>query len=197
MANEEDVILLHQALRQGDAAWDAWGRRRPKFPDLRGIDLPGVDLRSFDLSLADLRRANLSRSNLTGADLSKADLSDAILAETMLITTKFVGAKLSGTNFRMAELRGADFREAELVKTIFGDVDLTDVSGLHQCTHSGPCIIDSQTLWKSGELPEEFLTGAGIPETLIQYLPSLVAPAIRLMIKNLKIKSTEIFCEPT
>src|SRR5262245_39860572 len=45
--------------------------------------------------------------------------------------------------------------------------------------YSGPCMIDVQTLEKSGPLPVAFLRGAGLPDRLIEYLPSLLNEAIQ------------------
>jgi hypothetical protein len=74
---------------------------------------------------------------------------------------------------------GANLSEARLVKTIFGDVDLAHVIGLDTCNHLGPSSIDHLTLQKSGPLPLAFLRGVGLPDKLIEYLPSLLNQAIQ------------------
>jgi hypothetical protein len=54
-------------------------------------------------------------------------------------------------------------------------------SGLHPRlwgVHLGPSTIDHRTLLKSGRLPLAFLRGCGLPDTLIDYLPSLLSEAI-------------------
>src|SRR4051812_26952078 len=100
-------------LKQGVDAWNAWRRENPgERPRLSGAILNG----------AILRWANLSTADLNGTILNGADLRGAILN----------GAKL----------RGADLTGAMLSRTVFGDVDLTEVKGLDQCEHSGPSIID-------------------------------------------------------
>jgi TIR domain len=53
------------------------------------------------------------------------------------------------------------------------------VKGLHQCRHAGPSIVDFQTLKNSGPLPIAFLRGVGLPDNLIEYLPSLLLKAIQ------------------
>jgi TIR domain len=44
---------------------------------------------------------------------------------------------------------------------------------LEACTHLGPSIIDHRTLEKSSPLPLSFLRGVGLPDRLIEYLPSI------------------------
>jgi len=59
-------------------------------------------------------------------------------------------------------------------------VDLSAVTGLETCVHRGPSIIDFRTLQRSGRLPLAFLRGVGLPDTLIEYLPSLLNQAIQM-----------------
>lgn len=64
--------------------------------------------------------------------------------------------------------------------TAFADVDLRDVRGLTEATHSGPCTIGIDTLYASGgEIPEVFLRGCGVPDDMIEFARS-IAGAIRL-----------------
>jgi len=108
---------------------------------------PGVRL--------DLRTADLSEADLTGADLRWADL-------------------------RLGNLRGADLTGANVAKalcgwTVFGGVDLSEVKGLDTVQHYAPSVLGIDTLFGSkGKIPEAFLRGCGVPEILIQYLPSLM-----------------------
>ena len=62
---------------------------------------------------------------------------------------------------------------------MFGATRLSEVKGLDKCHHTGPCIIDFQTLQMSGSLPIAFLRGVGLPDNLIEYLPSLLNEAIQ------------------
>ncbi len=60
--------------------------------------------------------------------------------------------------------------------TIFANVDLSEVKGLDSVVHSGPSTIGNDTLFRSrGKIPEGFLRGCGLPDALIEYLPSLIA----------------------
>lgn len=68
----------------------------------------------------------------------------------------------------------------ELYETIFATSDLTGCRGLEACIHFGPSILDHHTLQRSGSLPITFLRGVGLPDALIDYLPSLLNQAIRM-----------------
>ena len=116
-----------------------------------------------DLSNAHLVRANLTEAKLFGADLCGADLTAA-----SLVLTSLNGAKLAGANLA----------ETLLVETVFAFTALTEVEGLDRCHHAGPSIIDFETL-KSGPLPVAFLRGVGLPDNLIENLPSLLNEAIQ------------------
>jgi len=147
--------------------------------DLRDADLSRVtlfeaDLQNADLSSAKLIEANLSRANLGGADLTAVNLFRANLSGIALS-----GADLRLANFSEANLCEADLSEARLSGTIIGDVDLTRTRGLDRCDHWGPSVVDFRTLSQSGNLPINFLRGCGLPDTLIEYLPSLTGAAIR------------------
>jgi hypothetical protein len=88
-------------------------------------------------------------------------------------------ADLSWANLRGANLRDADLSEAFNVETIFSNVDLSGCSNLETIHHLGPSPIDIRTLQRSGPLPLGFLRGVGLPDTLIDYLPSLLDQAIQ------------------
>ena len=147
-------------LKEGFAAWKAWRKQHPDIrPDLYVADLGGANLGGADLSVADLGGANLSGASLVDANLSGASLVDASL--------------------RSADLSGADLAGSRLYETIFADVNLTNVKGLDSCYYVGPSTIDYRTLEKSGKLPLSFLRGCGLPDTFIDYLPSLLNQPIQ------------------
>jgi hypothetical protein len=59
-------------------------------------------------------------------------------------------------------------------------MDLSEAKGLETVRHVGPSTIGTDTIFKSkGKIPEVFLRGAGVPEILITYLPSLVLHPIQ------------------
>ena len=66
-----------------------------------------------------------------------------------------------------------------MYETIFADLDLSSCKGLESCRHSGPCTIDHRTLQRSGPLPLPFLRGVGLPDNLIDHLPSLLNQPIQ------------------
>ncbi len=128
--------------------------------DLRGADLTKADLRRAHLGRADLGAANLRGADLRGANLTKADLRRA--------------------NLLNADLNWADLTEAVVGWTVFGYVDLSRTQGLETVVHSGPSTIGVDTLvYSHGRITEVFLRGAGVPDTFIQYIQSLVGTPIQ------------------
>ena len=151
MANDKHLAIL----RQGSVIWNEWRERSPG-------EKP-------DLNTADLTNTDLSEAHLNGANLSGADLNGANLG----------GAALGWANLTNADLTEADFSGARLFETIFANVDLTDTKGLNACEHVGPSPIDFRTLSRSRNVPLSFLRGCGLPDNLIDYLPSLQGDAIQ------------------
>jgi len=189
MTNAKHVDVL----RQGKEAIRAWRAENPRVlfdlrkADLRGTALRGADLHEANLRQADLRGINLIGANLREADLRQADLRDtdlmgADLREADLIRANLRGADLTGSNLRGADLIGASLRGADLSNavctfTVLDDVDLSSVKGLETVRHFGTSLIGVDTLYRShGRIPEVFLRGCGVPESLITYLPALTCP---------------------
>jgi hypothetical protein len=162
--------------------------------DLRGADLSGADLRGAnfagvrllraDLRGAALHGANLSRAELDGANFNKvtlngADLSGAYLRAATLRSADLTGADLSEAHLEETDLKGANLslvnlREAILYETTISNVDLRGCKNLDSIRHNGPSSIDIRTLQRSGRLPLAFLRGVGLPDNVIDYLPSLL-----------------------
>lgn len=196
MANTKHLKIL----KQGVEAWNKWREENPKItPDLRnakfkgaklsGVNFSQVDLRMANLNNSDLSNANLKVANLVLAELTKtnlagADLSWAKIYETKLYRTNLSNATLNhtrliGTIFWKTYLKDSDFEFAHLAETIFTDVNLSDVKNLGKCNHYGPSNIDHRTLMRSGDLPKEFLSGSGLPDSLIEYYHSLLNQPIQ------------------
>lgn len=133
-----------------------------------------MDLREADLSRADPSGTDLSRAVLGRADLGRANLRQSILRGTNLFDADLSRAVLTDAKLTAANLYGA-----MLYNTVFGNTDLRNVQGLDSCDHVGPSILDHQTLSQSGPLPLAFLRGCGLPDKLIEYLPSLLNEAIQ------------------
>ncbi|MBZ0284330.1 MAG: toll/interleukin-1 receptor domain-containing protein [Anaerolineae bacterium] len=166
-------------------------------------NLAEADLQSTILHNAQLSNAEMTRVNLTGANLSGADLSGARLGSANLVRANLTGTNLSDADLSGADLRGADLRNADLTRadlrrtalaetvltgtqfykaqcggTVFSGVDLSVGINLVTISHSELSYIDTHTLFRSQNLPEVFLRGCGVPESLITYLPSLRGQAI-------------------
>ena len=165
MANPEHLKIL----KQGVESWNKW---RKENPDVRP-DLSEANLIGANRSGANLVRANLVRANLRWANLSSANLSTASLSRGNLS-----GANLHRADLGGADLSGADLSDAALRETVFGDINLSGAKGLESCTYIGPSTVDHRTLAKSGKLPLKFLRGVGLPDTFIDYLPSLLGDAL-------------------
>jgi uncharacterized protein YjbI with pentapeptide repeats len=166
MANPEHL----QSLQQGVEAWKTW---REEHRDIR-LNLRDADLSGANLREANLFRANLDGANLGGANLFRVTLRDADLGEVTLRDADLRDADLSGATLIRAILSRANLSHVLLDETIFVDNDFTTVRGLETCRHGGPSTLDHRTLAKSGPLPLAFLRGCGLPEALIEYLPSIL-----------------------
>jgi uncharacterized protein YjbI with pentapeptide repeats len=173
--------------------------------NLDGANLTGADLNGATLVKASLRKATLNLAHLNSARLAGADLAWANLTRTELIRANLSGANLSranleGTNLTGATLSEANFTEAELdgvifsganlsetiftncsvIESVFSCVDLSSALGLESIQHIGPSTIGIDTIYLSkGKIPELFLRGAGIPDTFISYIGSLVGNPIQ------------------
>jgi len=141
--------------------------------NLRGAYLSETDLRGADLNRADLNRADLTWANLSGTDFNGANLSGAILHGAILHGAILRGADLTQANLTEADLSGANLSQVRLLETVFGNTTLTAVQGIETCQHVGPSTLDHRTIARSWPLPLAFLRGCGLPDTLINYLPSL------------------------
>jgi len=191
MANQEHLDIL----KQGVDVWNAWRKQHREIrPDLSEVDLSEADLSKFNfqftsffitnLSGNNLKGANLNVANLNEANLSGANLSGAILSASSLIQTNLDGANLSRANLTevylmYTKVSGTNFHEAMIGGTTFGNVDLRLAKGLETIRHLGPSTIGTNTLAISeGGIPEAFLRGAGLPDTFITYVRSLVGKPI-------------------
>ena len=105
----------------------------------------------------------------TAADLRGADLGGADLRGADLTRGRPHRANLSG-----ADLAGADLSEAFLFETVFGNTNLTAVRGLETCRPPWPQHPRPSHPRQIGPLPLAFLRGCGLPDALIDYLPSLL-----------------------
>jgi hypothetical protein len=200
MANKEHVRRLREGVAVWNS-W-RYDNREIR-PDLSNVDIGAADLQAANLVWTNLQNSNLAGATLDHADLSHSkldhvnlsggmmravllgatSLKHANLSQARLINTIFDvadltganldGATLYGTNFKKTRMKDVDLSHSDLRNTIFADVDLSTVIGLETCRHTGPSIVDHRTLQKSTEVPLVFLRGIGLPENLIDYLPSI------------------------
>ena len=96
---------------------------------------------------------------------------------------------------RGANLSRGKLLRGHLYETVFSNTDLTAVRGLETCDHIGPSILDHRTLAKSGPLPLAFLRGCGLPEALIEYLPSLLRAFPVLLLLHQLCEKDHVFAE--
>ena len=191
MANPEHLEIL----KQGVEVWNRWRKKSPEVePNLTRADLIGANLREAnlheadlsgaDLSGADLYKANLYKADLIeadliGANLREANLSEANLSETNLSETDLREADLIEAHFRGANLIGANLKNARCWQTAFSNVDLSASEHLEAIRHAGPSTIGIDTLYESkGNIPEAFLRGCGVPDSMIEYAKSLTGSPI-------------------
>lgn len=166
MANPEHVAILEQ----GVWAWNKWRRGKILLiPDLRGVDLRGADLRGISFFHVDLTGADLREADLTGANLIDANLRRAILTQANLSNTKLRSAIFASTM-----VAGVEFSDAYIFQTEIIDVNLSTAIGLEDVIHGGPSSVGIDTIIRSrGQIPEVFLRGAGVPDSMITYMQSL------------------------
>jgi uncharacterized protein YjbI with pentapeptide repeats len=174
-ANLTNANLQDSNLTKVDLSKAKLGRANLRNTKLRHSSLlqaalDAADLREADLYEADMREANLSQASLQSTNLSNASLQGANLSGAILID-----ADLSGTKVDRADLTGATCGS-----TKFTNLNLVSVKGLESLVHLASSSIGVDTLFlSSGMLPEAFLRGVGIPDTLIAYIPSITGQVIQ------------------
>jgi hypothetical protein len=198
MANSEHLAILCQGVEH----WNTWRRANPDIePDLTGADISELAATRSDLGTAQpvadavrlpavnldgsrLQRARFAGMTLMRATMRNADASGVILSMAKLMLLDCRGAKLQGADFsgsdlRMADLSRADLSNARFGDNVFGGTKFRDAQGLSSCIHIMPSTIDLRTLALSGCLPVSFLRGCGLPDRIIEYLPSLLLQPIQ------------------
>jgi len=181
MANQEHLDIL----KQGVQAWEQWRKENSDVQinlsaaDLHGVDLHGVDLSWATLTAATLTAATLTAATLYNVDFRYADIDGVDLNGADLDGADLRGADLTGADLSEADLSNADFNAAIVGSTRFGNVDLSVAKNLETVVHYGPSTIGIDTIYLSqGNIPEAFLKGAGVPDSFIDYMRSLVSNPI-------------------
>lgn len=156
-------------LNEGVQAWNRWRQEHPEIsPDLRKADLHEVAL-----SRIDFRRTNLDGANLRGANLRAALFDYASLCQTDLSNAKLRDVSLHRTFFKETILQHTNFHKASLLDTAFLNVDFSEAINLDTVIHDGSSIIGIDTIQRSkGNVPDIFLSGAGVSEPLVTCIRS-------------------------
>ncbi len=183
-------------MNRGKEKWNLWRKQNPSIvPDLGQYDLAESHLSGYDLSRcnlqgarlryasftgANLREANLKEANLVGAGFMHADLTWADLRGAHLPNAFFNEADLSWADFTGAYLPGATFTKAKVGWTVFGGLNLSTAVGLNTVHHNGPSTIGIDTVYLSGgNIPENFLLGAGVRKEFMEPIRMLAENPIK------------------
>ena len=176
---------------RGVVYWNEWRQRNPDLiPSLDGVNLRGADLRAAKLFNTNIRWADLTGANLQGAvlyqtefyqsclrrcDFSDADMRGAKLHDADISEAVLGGANLYRCDFINTRLVGTSFAGAYCGTTAFSNLDLSGVKGLDAVKHMGPSNVDLLTISRSrGTLPYQFLSAAGIPDSLLEIIRKLI-----------------------
>jgi uncharacterized protein YjbI with pentapeptide repeats len=161
--------------------WNQWREKNPTIKlDLSQenfslIDLSYKNLSHINFKDAYFRGVNLYGANLTNANLSGANLYEANLHGARLANANLKRSNLKGANLYHAILDGADLSESQFAATKLIHNDLSNVKGLETVYHQLSSFISIDTIYLSnGKIPDVFLRGVGISDTLIAYIPSLL-----------------------
>ncbi len=171
-ATPHSEIASVVGLDGGTTSGGTFGETNLTEADLVEANLNGADLTGINLTRANLHRAYLNGAILTGADLTETDLTGVDFSPKM----HFAGASMVvGHYIDGAILKGTNFRRARMTLTTFGNIDLRQAKGLDEVDNYGISSIGIDTIFRSeGQIPEIFLQGAGVPNTFISYMYSLV-----------------------
>src|ERR1043165_3616089 len=125
------------------------------------------------LYLVRIFRCNLSRMTFKG------DISDIQFKNSELINSDFHNCFIDDVIFRSCVLAGCNVTNATIMNTLFDGIDMSKMIGLESVDHSGLNTLSHHTLYLSGNnIPLIFLQAIGMPENLIEYLPSLISTPI-------------------
>ena len=172
---DDEIEKLFQLLREGVSAWNQWRNDNPEYiPDLRKQMITSYTIINSYFAEINMKDARLKLANLSGNNFSKAYFKNADLTATLLNNTNFVKADLSNAKFINANLTGADLhganlKNAKFENTILNNTNLYKAKNLDSIKHSGPSVIDHRSINMSGDLPEIFLQGCGLPDDLIDF----------------------------
>ena len=179
-ANLSGAILNRADLRRANLNRTIFHLAKLSEANLSETYLSGADLREADLRKAFFIRSDLANADLRASNCQRADFRWAYLIKARFNEANLSGANLIEANLTKSELKQANLGEAFVAWSCFGDNDLSDTQGLDEVKHFGPSTIGIDTIYRSkGNIPEEFLRGAGVPEHFICYASHLNAKAFK------------------
>ena len=147
--------------------------------DFSDANMVSIVLRDANLDNAYLLNARVAEGHLERISLKNAVLMGASFRGTNLTDANLTDAKFWLTNLAQAKLFNTDFTNATMGYSFLEFLDLRSVKGLETVNFTGPLSIGVETLYLSkGEISMSFLRNAGVPENLIDYLPSLTTNAL-------------------
>ena len=159
-------------------------QRRAVFRD---ADLSGASFLNARLYGIHAERAIFDHVVFMGADLTKSNLTGASLS----------GAKYWLTNLSSSLLGDSDFHNAIMGVTTFANTDLSSAKGLETVTFSAPVSIAADVIFLSkGQIPRQFLQRSGIPDILVEYIPSLTDTPLEFYSCFISYSNeNEVFCD--
>lgn len=130
-----------------------------------GTQFVSARLNNVDFLLVKLVKANFKNAVMGDVDFGGASLENADFFGATLTGSVFFGTGLTDTNFTHCEMGG----------NLFCRVDLRAARGLETINHRRPSTLGIDTIILSeGGLPEAFLRGCGIPDSISVQIPSLI-----------------------
>ena len=163
-----------KVLEKGVSQWNEWRKENPAItPDLTGSNLfrqrlTGVDFSGTNLSNSNLTGCIMSLSNISYANLKSCRLLGAIVSGCDLTNSNFSYSSLVEANFNQSNFTNSDLSNVWLYETNFANANLSGVKGLLTVKHLRSSTIDHRTIYKSKDIPIEFLRGCGLPEFIIE-----------------------------
>ncbi|WP_448189730.1 toll/interleukin-1 receptor domain-containing protein [Azospirillum sp. sgz301742] len=137
---------------------------------LAGSDLSFADLSESDLSKADAKSVRLEKANLSGSDLSLCNFFNSDLSFCDFSNAILQGADLVRTNLRYALFDNANLKSAIFGETDFAKTNLRNAKWLEDAVHKYRSNMDFSTLEMCPALPQPFLRGVGLNDSIITLL---------------------------
>jgi uncharacterized protein YjbI with pentapeptide repeats len=178
-ANLENAQLFSANLTNAVLRQTNLHRANAEQAHLERADLTAAVLTGANLSRAYLGEADLTLADVSFADLSSAEIVSAKFFATKLIQTELIASNLHSSVFQQAHLDDANFYDATVGLTVFAKVDLSHAKGLAEIRHMLPSTLGTDTILRSkGKIPEAFLRGCGLPDSMIEFARSIAGNPI-------------------